>query len=414
MNSIAVDGQDLLLVSVRDITELDEVRLALERSKYQLRELIEEMPDSVGVYRHGRFVFVNSTLCGNLGYDEADTLIGMPLLKFIHPEDHQMARDRVQRMLQAGEKVPPADIRFFGRGGQLLTIEAHDRPITFDGEPAFVVIGRDVTHQRNLLARAMQLDRKIAVGTLVSGVSHEINNPLSYTKANIEFVLQRLQRAAGSTGDPEDIATEEIAEMIDALSDSASGLVRIATIVEDLETIADHHGGALASIDVGKVVQAALNLVTSQFDGRANVICELRDLPRVLANKGQLAEVFINVLTNALQSIDDKDPANNDVHITTACVDKKVTITISDSGCGMSEDVLACVFDPFFSTRPEGQGTGLGLTIAQNTLEKMGGDIEVDSVLGQGTQVRMWLPELGADNLPELDEETVPDSSTMS
>ena len=302
LNPILIDDQTYVLAAVRDITKIEQVRQSQRRNEQRLRTLLEQLPDAVAVYRHGRFVMVNATLCENLGYDEPDEVIGEPLLKFIHSDDRQMARKRVEQMLESGEKLPPANMRFFRRDGELLTIEAHDQPIVFEGEPAFVVIGRDVTDKQKLLARAMQLDRKLAVGTLATGVAHEINNPLSYAKANVEFVLRGISKAA-SLGS-ERIDAEMLSDMVDALSDSSRGLERIAVIVDDLETFVDHHGGGLAEVDVESVLEASLNLVFRQLDSKAHVVRELRDLPKVRANRGQLAEVFINLLTNALLTND--------------------------------------------------------------------------------------------------------------
>jgi PAS domain S-box-containing protein len=409
LNPVEVANQVHIVASVRDITEMEAGRQELERGELRLRTLLDHIPDAVAVHRDGVIVYANAALVDYLGYDH-DELIGLPIVELIHPGDHKLAMQRLQDMKQTGEKAPPIEERFVHRDGSAIAAEVHVQPMTFEGEPAFVVIGRDLTHKHELLARAMQLDRKLAVGTLATGVAHEINNPLSYAKASVEFVLQRLRTAARST--PPHLHADEFTEFIDALSDSSDGLERIAGIVDDLETIVDQHGGGLAPIDVEEMLEASLNLVYRQLHARAHVVRELRELPRVQANRGQLAEAFINVLTNALRSFDDEDPGENEVRITTSCVNDRVTITVSDNGCGMDESILACAFDPFFSTRDEGEGTGLGLTIARNTLERLGGGVEIDSVLGQGTTVRMWLPTTRPDGLSEMDEDTQPTSLT--
>jgi PAS domain S-box-containing protein len=389
-----------------DITSIDDVRDALEQSTQRLHALLEQMPDPVAVHRHGRFIYVNPTLCEHLGYDDPNKLLGQPVLKFIHPNDQQAARERIEVMITTGEKVPPAKQRYIRRDGRTITVEVHDQLMSFGDMPAFVTIGRDVTRQQELLARTMQDDRKFAVGTLATGVAHEINNPLSYAKASTEFVLQRLEDLADSPSAT--IDADDLAAMIDALRDCTSGLERIRGIVNDLDTFVDHHDGTLALIDVVETLQASVNLVASSLDARAHVVRELRDVPRVRANRGQLAEVFTNVLTNAMRSFPGSGPQENELSIATAYANDQVTITIVDNGCGMSEEVLACVFDPFFSTREEGAGTGLGLTIAHNTLESMGGGIEIDSTPGEGTTVRMWLPALEPEGMSEMAEDTQP------
>jgi two-component system sporulation sensor kinase A len=395
---------------------LEELRLAFDQADLKFRTLIEQMPDAIAVYRHGRFVYVNSALCAALGYDDSDDLIGMTLLDLIHPDDRQRARERVEEMMEIDESVPPAKLRFFRRDDSLLPVEVHDQPIVFEGESAFAVVARDISRQEEFLARAMQVERKLAVGTLASGAAHEINNPLSIAKANIDFVLHQLKATSGSADGT--IEADKIADMVDALTDSSCGLERIGTIVSELRTFVDDHDGQRAPVDVKAVLETTLNLAHRQNNSPVQVVRELRALPQVRANRAQLTEAFVNVLTNAMQSFGvealepklgiDPKLSTDEVRISAACVNDQVTVTISDTGCGISEEVLIDVLDPFFSTRDEGSGTGLGLTIARNTLENFGGGIDIDSTLGEGTTVKMWLPAIDTQDTAEIDPPTQP------
>ncbi len=390
LSPIGLGHKTHVLASVRDITELEMARSDLERSEQRLRDLIEHMPDAVAVHRDGRLVYVNSALLAYLGYETADELMGTPIMELIHPEHRALAAERIERMRRTGEKAPPVEERFVRKDGTTLVAEIHVQPMDFQGEPAFVVIGRDVTKKQELLARAMQLDRKIAVGTLAGGVAHEINNPLAYAKANVQYVLRDLQQALGAGAAPLD--REQLANMVDALSDTADGLERIGRIVSDLDTFVDRQSDERSTVDVDALLETAIDLVFRQLDSNVEVVRDLPEIPFVHANRSELAEVFINLLTNALQALDTCTAEPCEVCVSTSSADGWVVVEIADTGAGMSEEVLAQAFDPFFSTRDEGEGTGLGLTIVQNTLERLGGDIEIASTPGEGTTVQVSLP----------------------
>ncbi len=392
LSPIFVDGEIHVLASVRDISELVEVQHKLERAGRRLQRLIEAMPDAVAVHREDRVIFVNQSLVNYLGYDSRDELVGMPVLNIVYPDDRAEVSARIAKMLETGEKQPPREERFLRKDGGIINAEVHVQPIDFEGAPALVVIGRDTTHKKELLARAMQMDRKLAVGTLASGVAHEINNPLAYAKGNVDFALAML-RGAEQRGEP--LSTDEIHELTEALGDSAQGLGRIASVVSNLDTFSDPPGNECVPTNLEEVLERTLSLVFRQ-DTAALVVRDLHGVPAVSARRGQLAEVLVNLLTNALLAVQTDPGGPGQVRVRTSYTDGKVWVEIDDDGPGIPADVLPHVFDPFFSTRTTGEGTGLGLTIARNAIESMGGKIELQSTAGQGTRVRFWLPSVEA------------------
>jgi PAS domain S-box-containing protein len=391
LSPVEVDGEPSVLASVRDITELDEMRAKLERSQEHLRKLIEHMPDAVGIHRDGKFVYVNPTMARYLGYETADDLVDTPVLEIVHPDDRAMATERLATMARTGQKTSPVEERLLRRDGSSILVELHVRPMEFEGKPSFVFIGRDVSKKQELLVRAMQLDRKIAVGTLAGGVAHEINNPLAYAKANVDFVLRDLRRMLD--GEAESLSKEKLTDMLEALTDTADGIKRIGRIVSDLDTFVDRQSGEQVAVDVERLLRTSVSLVFRHQQPHVRVVHDGGDIPCVNANRAQLAEVFINLLNNALVALEQSEREPKEVRVTTRTSGEAfIIVEIADNGPGMPADVLTRAFDPFYSTRDEGEGTGLGLTIVQNTVRSLGGTVEIDSAPGEGTTVRLRLP----------------------
>ena len=173
----------------RDITEHRNTLAELERSEANFRALIERSPLATFVHRNGRHVYVDPAAAALLGYDSPDGIIGRPVTDFIHPDDRALVRARVQRTVDTGE-TPTGEARMMRRDGTAVVVEAEGIRLDFDGKPSNVVMGRDVTERRELLARMALADRMLTVGALAAGVAHEINNPLAYVATNLEILAR--------------------------------------------------------------------------------------------------------------------------------------------------------------------------------------------------------------------------------
>ncbi|MFP4599077.1 MAG: PAS domain S-box protein [Persicimonas sp.] len=405
------DGETYAIAAVRDITELEDTRDQLSKAQRRLCRLIDHIPDAVTVHRNGRLIYVNPALAASLNYDDADELIGRRVLDLAHKEDAEKVSERVERMRETGEPLPPAELRFYRRDGSLLTAEIHSQPVVFDGKPAIVSIGRDISDKQALLARAMRLDRKIAVGTLASGVAHEVNNPLAFASSSVDFVKQQLDRLR--SGEKSAFDAPELDDMLEALCDIRAGLDRIARIVSDLDTFVAPDRQRITPISVVAALETAINLVFARLDTEAHLVRSLKDVPSVEANQAQLAEVFVNLLINAVLAVAESDGELHEIRVSTSCVDARVYIRIEDTGDGISSENLPHIFDPFFSTRDTGEGTGLGLTIAQNVIQSFDGSIDIESEEGQGTTVIVSFPASDP-CVPALSTNLDADTETMS
>ena len=228
-----------------------------------------------------------------------------------------------------------------------------------------------------------------SVGQLAAGIAHEINNPIGFIKSNLKVAGDYLEDLEAKL--PQDEETRELlTDFRDLLAESLEGSRRIATIVSDLKTFSSIDHAEHTRCDINELLKAALHLLRTSHGERALVIEErLGELPTIPGNPARLSEAFYNVLDNAARAIDDDGRI-----IVKSATDGvgNIAIVVQDNGCGIAEATRDQVFDPFFTSRPVGAGTGLGLTVAQDTVRAHRGLIRLESREGRGTRVTMLLP----------------------
>jgi len=261
--------------------------------------------------------------------------------------------------------------------------------------------------------RLAHLDRMASLGTLAAGIAHEINNPLTYVIANLELIEEEIprliqdyaaaiQRAPASSRTLPDRASPErpsptvvarLNEISARLRDALDGSERIRGIVLNVKTFSRASDDHRAYVDVRSVLDSSIKVVTSEIRQRARLVKEYDHVPLVLANPGQLGQVFLNLLLNAAHSIEREDPEANIIRVATRKASNgDVVIEISDTGKGIPTEAQPRIFDPFYTTKPIGVGTGLGLSVCHGIVRSLGGAITVESELLRGSTFRVVLP----------------------
>ena len=264
-------------------------------------------------------------------------------------------------------------------------------------------------------SRMLQQEKMASIGQLAAGIAHEINNPLAfiisnlgalgrYSKAVAEFLCaqtEAIQNSSATLSDTgkgmlaqfnrlrEDADIDFILEDIDQIvTESLDGSERMKQIVENLKRFArlDEERYELADINQG--LQSTLNIVWNELKYKATVKKSYGDIPETMCNLGQLNQVFMNLLVNAAQAIEQQ----GQIDIETHQQGNAIIVEIADTGCGIPIDKLNRIFEPFFTTKAVGKGTGLGLSIAYDIVEKHGGEIAVQSQPGHGTRFTLSLP----------------------
>ena len=251
-------------------------------------------------------------------------------------------------------------------------------------------------HRRetSLRTRMAELDRMLTIGTLASGVAHEINNPLAFLTGNVQYTRGLLAEALETTP-PSPIADAQLNDGLEALDDALEGCRRVRSVVRDLHNLTTGRNDDAFTIEVialGDALNPSLNIARNEIEKRARLIVDLGAPPPVIGNESKLGQVFLNLLVNAAQALPPDNPAGNEVRLTTTIREAYVSVSVSDTGSGIPDEHLPHIFDPFYSTKDSEVGTGLGLAICHRIIEVIGDDIEVDTERGQGTTFNVLLP----------------------
>jgi len=251
------------------------------------------------------------------------------------------------------------------------------------------------------LARTQQqlvlADRRISVGRLAAGVAHEINNPLSYLSGNLEFLanelplVRELVRRGGAEAARE--AASVLDELASAVEDGRRGARRVVKIVQGLKTFARDDEDRREPVDLAVSMEAAIEMAMHEIKHRARLLRRIERAPPVIANEVRLCQVFLNLLINAWQAIPEGGLDRHEIRVSIGRdPGGDALVEVADTGVGIPPEVRGRVFDAFFTTKPLGLGSGLGLSISRNIVESFGGNISFESEVGRGTTFRVRLP----------------------
>lgn len=251
-------------------------------------------------------------------------------------------------------------------------------------------------------SQLLQSEKMASIGQLAAGVAHEINNPIGFVTSNLgtlsRYGSQLLQLAELGAATPEGLVLRrEIdfdflkSDLADLLRETQDGLDRVRTIVANLKDFSRVDQAEWQETDVLLGLESTVNVAWNEIKYKAKIVRELATLPAIRCMPAQINQVFLNLLVNAAQAIQE----HGTITLRSNTVAQWVWIEVSDTGCGMDETMQRRMFEPFFTTKPVGAGTGLGLSLAYDIINKHGGSIDVSSAIGQGTTIRVWLPIAG-------------------
>ncbi len=254
------------------------------------------------------------------------------------------------------------------------------------------------TAQRKLY----QAEKMAAVGQLAAGVAHEINNPIGFIKSNLNAAhkyVEDLQAFATALKQSSDSKQAQeywqeseldglLEDFIELLDESNNGTERVAAIVADMKITSDIDNSGEAVVDLNTTIRAISNIAANRFAERAELMLDLHELPLTRCYPGQLSQACLHLLLNAAEAV----TPPGEIRISSRYEDNEICLRISDNGKGMQEEVLCRAFDPFYTTRDVGEGTGLGLTVCRDIVQAHEGRIEIMSEAGCGTTVSIYLP----------------------
>ncbi len=381
-----------ILGVARDVT-VDRAReVALERSEARYAKLVESASDAIfTVGPDGHMTAVNRSLERASGRSRTE-LLGAPFTTLIDPRDQAAAWHAIADSLNGSRRR--AELRYSAADGDVRQCSLTLTPLT-EGSTVTGSLGivRDVTDEKRMTEQLMQQEKLAAVGQLVSGVAHELNNPLASVMAFAQLLL------AAAPDAPHD------KRAIEAINQEAK---RAAKIVANLLTFARQHQPERTIADLNRVVEDTLEL--RRYALRiAQVEIETRldpALPLTWADPFQLQQVMLNLITNAEHALASWDKERR-ITVVTETDGSQLIMRVSDSGPGIPTEHLSRIFNPFFTTKPVGEGTGLGLSISDGIVREHGGRIRAESRLGEGATFIIEIPFVA----PPMPDVPMPDNA---
>jgi len=377
---VTIGGRDRILALARDITDRKEAEQALVSSEEQYRAMFNASIDGLALWNaDGEIVDTNPALRRIYGYTEQE-LLAARTGRWAGPS----YRREFLRAVAAGEALH-ADVTELRKDGTAVDLELHGIPMQYQGKPHVLTIARDVTEKKRAaeeLTRQRdalyQREKLAALGSLLAGVSHELNNPLSVVVARAVLLEEQ--------GDP---ATRSAALKIRIAAE------RCARIVRTFLAMARQQRPERGPVAVNEVVNAALDIAayalrTSTVDVSLDLA---RNVPPIEADADQLHQVLLNLIINAQQSLQEQAPPRR-LSIATRfdARARLVRVLVADNGPGIPAHLRARVFEPYFTTKPLGIGTGVGLAVSLGIVEAHGGTLAVDCPPEGGAVFTITLP----------------------
>jgi PAS domain S-box-containing protein len=414
--------RDTLQAYKKEIIEGVRTEKALSESEEKYRTILHSIED--GYYEvdlAGNLTFFNDALCKILGYSK-DELMGMNNREYMSKVTADKVYQTFNQVYQTGKAAKAFDWETIRKDGTMRYFEASVSLMRdSDGKPiGFRGIGRDITERKHAEEQAklhqdqlMQASKMVALGTLVSGVAHEINNPNNFIMLNAPLLLEAwenalpiLEKYYNENGDfilggmKYTEMRQNIPKLFSGISD---GSARIKQIVDDLKNYLRQDTSDIAqSVDINAVLKSAISLVSNMINKCTDhfSINYGKNLPMLKGNFQRLEQVMINLIQNACQALLDKTKG---ISVATSFEKEShiIRVRIEDEGNGIPSETLPHITDPLFTTKQESGGVGLGLSISSRIVQEHGGTMTFTSEPGKGTTAEVTLPVTQINNTLE-------------
>jgi len=366
--------------ALMDITERREMERRLYQQQEFARRLIDSFPDLIFVLNsEGHYTFTSPRVKEILGYDPEE-YDWSALGERTHAEDRPALQTLFAEMFTGQRSFGSIEMRVRHKNGDWRRVRCHLSPLydetgKIDG---VIISGRDVTDVKRLEEQLIQAEKLAAMGQMLAGVAHELNNPLTAILGASELLRDR----AGTD--------ENTKRQLDMTHRQAR---RAARIVQNLLEFSRPAAPQKKALDLNAIVDRTLQLHEHSLKRNAIEVDfrQCQGMPPLIGDANQLIQVFLNLVSNAEQAIREVRPSGR-IQIRVGRVGQRLFATVQDDGVGIKPEVLAKIFDPFFTTKRPGGGTGLGLSICMSIIREHGGDIEAESLPAGGAAFTVYLP----------------------
>ncbi len=347
--------------------------------------MIEDLQDNYFFYSHnteGIFTYISTSITNILGYTPKEFLTHYAEYMTDNPINTEVVRHR--ELSAKGVKQPPYKVEIYHKDGSIRTLKVLEVPV-FDNQNKVVSIegiAEDITARNQMEEALLQSEKLKAMGVMTSGISHEFNNILAIIKGYALLLEDKYKDH------------KEINNKLKIILKSVSDGTEIVSRMQKF-TKTDTDESHFSPIEVGELLKEVIDFAkprwktVSQANGIDYQIEErgLEEVPKVRGNSTELREVLLNIINNSLDAM----PDGGTLTFRTWKSDDMVCVSVTDTGEGMYEDVRKNIFDPFLTTKVP-KGTGLGMSVSYGIIKRHGGKIEVESEVGKGTTITLWLP----------------------
>jgi PAS domain S-box-containing protein len=373
---------------------------ALEDLEHQFQALVECSADAIFItdFDSARFIRVNSRAVELFGYDR-DELCGMTGRQ-LHPvEDHTVVDDISRDLIREGSVTRHA-VRLRRKDGAVFWAELRSSAYRADERKLYVTFVRDISGKllremelnqayqtlKDTEAQLIRSSRLAAIGQLAAGVAHEVNNPAASALLNLEVLEQDVHTLAKDADFAEERDCPQVLfdsvrrvtrEAEEAVRDSSEALRRIASVVKGLRGFVQITDSEVRRVNINEAIDAAVRLAQHQLRQRATVRCTLDATREIVADRGKLIQVFINLLLNAAQAIE--SGGGGTIEVQTRDSADGVLARVTDDGPGVPAQAAPHIFEPFFTTKAAEHGTGLGLSLCADIIHRHRGRLELRS-----------------------------------
>ncbi|MBN1572768.1 MAG: PAS domain S-box protein [Deltaproteobacteria bacterium] len=360
---------------INDVTEQKKMDDALKKSEESYRSLVENVNDVIfNIDAEGNFTYISPRIADISKYDPED-LMDKPFSDFIYSDDLPLlleSRERTQKGI-----IEPFEYRVVDKDGAIIFVRSSSRLIKKDGEVMGMTgVITDITERKKLEGQLIQAEKLSSLGGILSGVAHELNNPLTSIIGNAQILMRR------------DIPSD-IKDKLEVIMKES---IRSSKIVGGLLAFAREHKSEKKMVAINDIIFESYRLREYELrvdDVKMNLNLS-EDIPKTSADPYQLQQVFINMINNAHDALVEKNGGTLDIF--TLHKGDRIVIEFKDDGIGIPKEHLKKIFDPFFTTKEVGKGTGLGMSIVYGIITDHNGTIDVESEVGKGTKFIIQLP----------------------
>ncbi len=390
-------GDGRFFAFLHDITERKRAEVALRESEERYRKLVELSPDIIAIHSEGRILFSNFEGAKLFGVSDPSQLIGKDIFEIVHPDYHEIARERIQKMLEEGERTPPIEEKLIKFDGSVMDVEVASVPFTYQDRTAILSIAHDITERKRaeeklrllleLTDRERQRADELATELAHSNTeleqfayvaSHDLQEPLRTVTNFTELLAKRYK------GKLDKDADEFIGFVVD-------GSTRMQRMINDLLEYSrvGTRGKPFQPTDCEIVFNEAIANLKVTIEGSGAAITH-DPLPTITADRSQMVQLLQNLLSNAIKFCKEKPS----VHVSARQEGNDWVFSVCDNGIGIAPEFFDRLFQIFqrLHTRSEYPGTGIGLAICKKIVERHGGRIWVESEVGKGSTFYFTIP----------------------